>query len=180
MCRTVERILSMHDISYFTVAAHSYGTVLAAFLHHDVTLSSRIKGSLLIDPIPFLLHHSSVAYNFLYRSPRMANEWQLWYFASRDPDIARVLGRHFHWFEGILFREELFGKRVTVSLSGRDQIVDARSVHSYLTGESEPASRWEKEGLEVLFFAKLDHAMVFDTKPSRDLLSNTLGRLLAK
>jgi hypothetical protein len=38
---------------------------------------SIIAPVLLIDPITFLLHHPAVAYNFLYRYPRHANEWQL-------------------------------------------------------------------------------------------------------
>jgi pimeloyl-ACP methyl ester carboxylesterase len=66
-----------------------------------------IAATLLMDPIPFLLHYPAVAYNFVYRKPRRANEWQLWYFASRDADIARALSRHFFWFESVLFREDV-------------------------------------------------------------------------
>jgi len=57
--------------------------------------SSPIAAALLIDPTPFLLHHPSVAYNFVYRHPRHANGWQLWYFASRDANVACALSRHF-------------------------------------------------------------------------------------
>jgi hypothetical protein len=125
-----------------------------------------IAATLLMDPIPFLLHYPAVAYNFVYRQPRRANEWQLWYFASRDADIARALSRHFFWFECVLFREDVllssagtaFGREnarrkpasisetipmrrhkpmpVAVTLAGRDQIVDAPAVHAYLTGGS--------------------------------------------
>jgi pimeloyl-ACP methyl ester carboxylesterase len=112
-----------------------------------------IAATLLVDPIPFLLHHPAVAYNFLYRPPRHANEWQLWYFASRDADVARALSRHFFWSECVLFREDVLGSSdgasaaagvkderrrrglmpFAVSLAGRDQIVDAPAVHAYLT-----------------------------------------------
>jgi pimeloyl-ACP methyl ester carboxylesterase len=178
--------------------------------------SDLIAATLLIDPIPFLLHYPAVAYNFVYRQPWHANEWQLWYFASREPDTARALSRHFFWFECILFREDVLGatsgggrgsasaagkqgkKRpmpVTVSLSGRDQIVDARAVRAYLTGSKDPEeegqanpagkgragllpSRWKQDGLEVLYFPELDHATVIDTPRDRAPLLGTLRRFV--
>ncbi|KAI0263414.1 hypothetical protein BC834DRAFT_1027718 [Gloeopeniophorella convolvens] len=70
----------------------------------------------------------------------------LWYFASRDPDIARALSRHFFWQESILWREDHRGAR---------PIVDARAVRAYLTGEQDLP-----DGLEVLYFPTLDHATV--------------------
>ena len=208
----------------------------------DVTTTSHGAGSsdgdliiaatLLIDPIPFLLHHPAVAHNFVYRQPRHANEWQLWYFASREPDTARALSRHFFWFECILFREDVLGATtsgggrestptstststagktqkkkksmpITVSLSGRDQIVDARAVRAYLTDNKDhededeggeervnvnrvggkgragvPPSRWEQDGLEVLYFAEMDHATVFDTPRDRAPLLGALHRFV--
>ncbi|KAH9955230.1 hypothetical protein BC827DRAFT_882947 [Russula dissimulans] len=181
--------------------------------------SDRIAAALLIDPVPFLLHHPSVAYNFVYRKPRRANEWQLWYFASREPDTARALSRHFFWFESILFREDVLaaasgggsdsggavagvaegkkererrGKRkqplpITVSLAGRDQIVDAPAVHAYLTGGNSGVqgegsagspSRWAQDAFEVLYFPELDHATVFDTPKDRAPLLGVLRRFV--
>lgn len=178
--------------------------------------SDLIAATLLIDPIPFLLHYPAIAYNFVYRQPRHANEWQLWYFASREPDTARALSRHFFWFECILFREDVLGatsgggrgststagkqgkKRpmpVTVSLAGRDQIVDARAVRAYLTGSKDPVeeeqanpagkgraglppSHWEQDGLEVLYFPELDHATVIDTPIDRAPLLGALRRFV--
>ena len=185
-------------------------------INYNAGSSDLIAATLLIDPIPFLLHHPALAHNFVYRQPRHANEWQLWYFASREPDTARALSRHFFWFECILFREDVLNatsgggrgstsaageqvkKRpmpVTVSLAGRDQIVDARAVHAYLTGgvdleEEEhanrggkgraglPPSRWEQDGLEVLYFAEMDHATVLDTPKDRAPLLGALRRFV--
>ncbi|KAI9511086.1 hypothetical protein F5148DRAFT_1274424 [Russula earlei] len=150
---------------------------------------TRIAAALLIDPIPFLLHHPSIAYNFVYRRPRRANEWQLWYFASREPDTARALSRHFFWFESILFREDRGRLPIAVSLAGRDQIVDAPAVHAYLTdgeeqgstaeeGAAGAPSRWAQHGLEVLYFPELDHATVFDTPKDRAVLLEVLRRFV--
>ena len=199
--------------------------------HVTVTLNDRNDGSdliaavLLMDPVPFLLHYPAVAYNFVYRQPRHANEWGLWYFSSRDADTARALLRHFFWYECILFREDVLGATsggeytaaeaeaaaagkqgrkkqqrrrsipVTVSLSGRDQIVDARAVRAYLTGginpddeeqrnvggeegAERPPGRWVQNGLEVLYFPELGHAMVFDTSKDRAPILGVLRRFV--
>ena len=106
-------------------------------------LSQKVTATLLVDPITFLLHHPTVAYNFLYRTPKRANEWQLWYFASRDPDIARTLGRHFFWNECIMRKEDLDGERKVAVVLSEDQIVDAKEVRRYLTGEE--SLRWERD-----------------------------------
>ncbi|PPR06116.1 hypothetical protein CVT24_004216 [Panaeolus cyanescens] len=154
------------------------------------SFASRISHFVLIDPIPILLSHPAVAYNFLYRDPHTVcpkchnticnaiectpyanaasnrthrpslpshaqtyhrppslntqatitstqsgsqsipsyintprplpvtpkcngawysapSAWQLWYFASRDPDVARTLFRSFFWSEGGLWRDDL-------------------------------------------------------------------------
>ena len=215
MCAAITRILDAHGLHRVVVAGHSYGTIIAAHLLHrqqgtaingttpqdapqeensTITTNANdpiIAALLLIDPIPFLLHHPAVAYNFVYRYPRHANEWQLWYFASRDADIARALARHFFWFENILFREDVMGAgrpHVAVSLAGRDQIVDARAVWGYLTGGEEDQQqlrvgsglrgRWARDGLEVLYFPELDHATVFDARADRAALLEVLSRFV--
>ena len=151
-----------------------------------------IAATLLMDPIPFLLHYPAVAYNFIYRQPRYANEWQLWYFASRDADISRALSRHFFWFECVLFRENVLGPAgaagvipVAVSLAGRDQIVDAPAVHAYLTGGEQctqdaagAPTRWAQDSLEVLYYPELDHATVFDRRQRRAPLVEVLHRFV--
>ncbi|KAJ3871472.1 hypothetical protein F5051DRAFT_362537 [Lentinula edodes] len=193
-------------ISRAVLASHSYGTVLAAHVlraqreqqhqhqHQPPPPPPRIHitSHLLIDPIPFLLHLPSVAFNFLYRPPRAANEWQLWFFASRDPDIAYVLGRCFFWSENVLWREDL-GLGLGLVLSGKDQIVPAPLVRRYLTGETEETGetgeeevqerwevqqRWESHNrrVEVLYYPELDHATVFDTKERRRGMVEVLER----
>lgn len=178
MCSAIQQILDTHSLPRVVVVSHSYGTVITAHLFKSQELSSRIAATLFVDPIPFLLHHPSVAYNFVYRAPRDANEWQLWFFASRDPDIARALSRHFFWFESVLWKEELEGKRVVVSLAEKDQIVDTGAVRKYLTGEDVIHTRWKKDGLEVLFHHDLDHASVFDAKDRWTTLVEVLHRLV--
>jgi pimeloyl-ACP methyl ester carboxylesterase len=180
MLEGIQLVLDHHGFDQFVVCGHSYGTVLSAHLMRSPELSPRVTAWLLVDPIPFLLHLPAVAYNFVYRAPRSANEWQLWYFASRDPDIARALARHFFWAESILWKEDLAGRRVGVVLSGRDQIVDAEEVRRYLTGEDEARFRWESEDglLEVLWYPDLDHSKMFDTRDSRRPMVTTLSRFV--
>ncbi|KAJ7494394.1 hypothetical protein B0H11DRAFT_935047 [Mycena galericulata] len=201
----INTILEDLRIPQVVLAAHSYGTFIAAHIvapppdaastgDPALTLNRKIVSLVLVDPIPLLLHLPAVAHNFLYREPgvQRANEWQLWYFASRDADVARVLGRCFFWEEGCLWREDLqkfsmdgaSGRRVTVVLGGGDQIVPSAEVRKYLTSNEAGewarvgggAERWmSREGrLEVLWFAGQDHATVFETKERRKVLMRTL------
>jgi hypothetical protein len=63
----------------------------------------------------------------------MANEHQLWYFASMDMGVSHTLSRHFFWSENILWKEDVGDRNVTVSVSGRDLIVDTESVGRYMS-----------------------------------------------
>ncbi|KAF8967355.1 hypothetical protein BDZ97DRAFT_1804672 [Flammula alnicola] len=90
-----------------------------------------------------------------------ASAWQLWYFASRDADIARTLYRSFFWTEGGIWREEIGafvngdgveestngvvrrkGRNVAVALGGMDQIVPSEAIRRYLTREVKWKENW--------------------------------------
>ena len=74
-----------------------------------------------------------------------------------------------------MWKEELDGgKRVAVVLSEKDQIVDAKAVRKYLTGEE--SLRWGKDGMEVVWYPGLDHAMVWDTKERREPMLEIIRR----
>lgn len=180
MLDAIKLVLAFHNIDDFVVCGHSYGTVISAHIMRSPEISKRVTAWLLVDPIPFLLHQPAVAYNFVYRPPKTANEWQLWYFASRDPDIARTLARHFFWAENILWREDIVGRRVGVVLSGRDQVVDTGEVRRYLTQDDDPEFRWASEDgmLEVLWYPNLDHSKVFDTHRDRKPMTEMMGRFV--
>ncbi|KAF5013460.1 hypothetical protein FDECE_536 [Fusarium decemcellulare] len=163
-------ILDHHCWQNVALVSHSYGSVLTTHMLHTPSFQNRIRSVVLIDPVTIMLHLPNVAYNFTRRKPKMANEWQLWYFASTDPGVALCLGRHFFWRENILWKEELLTsqgdggikRNVAVTLSGRDLIVDIAAVAEYLEGDA------EEHKVEVAMFPKLDHAQVFDDTPSRE------------
>lgn len=163
---------------------------MATHVLHDSELSQRVEGVMLVDPVTILLHLPDVAYNFTRRTPRTANEWQLWYLASMDPGIALVLGRHFFWKENIIFKEELVsGRQAAVCLSSRDLIVDTRSVVRYLTSDDNEActvleaakesSTMTSSGVELLW-VELDHAQVFDKSHDYDRLVETIRRFATR
>ncbi|CAK4030543.1 Hypothetical predicted protein [Lecanosticta acicola] len=197
LCAEILQILRYHNITSFVLATHSYGSVITTHMLSNPTLQPKISSILLIDPVTFLLHTPDVAYNFTTRKPKEANEWQLWYFASKDPGVAHTLGRHFHWAQNALWLEEELvplvrqGLRVTVILSGRDLIVDAEAVGRHLASGASKAGRgtmsddrsdgwknepWQGEGLELLWFEDTDHAQVFDSKTKRKRLLHVVAR----
>lgn len=141
--KQITSILDKHNYTTFVLASHSYGSVFTSYMLTHDALASRISATVLIDPVTILLHMPDVAYNFTVRPPKSANEWQLWYFASKDPGTSHTLGRHFFWYEGCLWKpriEELVenGMRFTVSLASRDLIVDTSAVARYLLKDDVP------------------------------------------
>ncbi|KAF8254082.1 hypothetical protein K440DRAFT_592879 [Wilcoxina mikolae CBS 423.85] len=172
--KQILEILNFHGIGQFVLVAHSYGTILATHLLHCPQSSAQINSLVLIDPVVFLLHLPNVAYNFTSRPPRLANERLLEYFASRDPGISHTICRHFFWTQNILWKEELKGKKCAVALGRRDLLVNTEKVWVYLTGEEmragvETEDRvWGAgEELKVFWYAKCDHAQIFDTMERR-------------
>lgn len=161
-------IVDYHEWEKFTIAAHSYGSVATSYILRDDTLSSKVTSVMLVDPVTIMLHMPDVAFNFTRRSPQKANEWQLWYFASTDPTVAHCLARHFFWRDCILWKEDLEGlttdtlHRYSVSLAGKDIIVDGYAVARYIQDDSGELGDRDAEPSNVLWYDDLDHAQVFD------------------
>lgn len=181
LCAQIHSILRKHNWDRFVLVAHSYGTVVASHLLRNANLGSRITATLLVDPVVFLLHLPDVAYNFTHRLPERANEHQLHYFASMDMGVSHTLARHFFWSENILWKEDIQGRKVTVVLGGQDLIVNADAVGRYLTDTKDVDTEglwkkraWAKDGLNLIWLDDLDHAQVFEQKPTRTLLVDVL------
>lgn len=188
----------------FVLGAHSYGTILSANILCDEHLSARVSASLLVDPVSLMLHMPDVAYNFTCRTPVRANEWLLWYFASKDPQIAHTLGRHFFWTENILWRDQIdhliknHDMRLTASISSDDLIVSAKAVRAYLESDIKPVPAivrdvknqtmmdlqpasdppkqqpWRGSGLETIWWEGHDHGDVYGCKEHRARLTRVL------
>jgi pimeloyl-ACP methyl ester carboxylesterase len=198
-CTELRRILDEHNYDRFVLVSHSYGSIISSFIMADQILRSKVASALLVDPVSFLLHTPNVAYNFTVRQPQHANEWQLWYFASKDPGVAHALGRRFFWTQNVIWKKDVEafvndGRRLTVSLGGKDLIVNTEAVGQYLTNSStnreggfgvgarygnkdcislcstEDAWKqreWKGNGLDVLWFKHLDHGQAFDKNGAR-------------
>jgi alpha/beta hydrolase fold len=144
----IRTILKHHGWSKYILVGHSYGTVICTHLLKSQLTTPLIGPVVFIDPICFLLHLPDVAYNFTVRQPVHAKEFVLWYFGSKDIGVAHTLSRRFFWHENILWKEDLEvdggqeveNRTVTVVLSGRDDIVDAKAVRQYLTASSSAES----------------------------------------
>jgi pimeloyl-ACP methyl ester carboxylesterase len=187
ICRQIAAILDAHGWDKCVLASHSYGSVITTHLLQTPYLAQRIGPMLLVDPVTFLLHLPDVAYNFTARQPRGANEYQLWYFACTDMMVAHALARHFFWAQNILWKEDVSGRDVTVSLGGRDLIVDTETLGKYLAGvdmKSEDGSwkekDWAGKGLETLWFPTADHAQVFERKDGRKRLGDVVRRYVER
>ena len=190
ICTEILHILEKHDWKKFVLVSHSYGSIISTHLLKHAQLAPRIGPVLLIDPVSFLLHLPDVAYNFTCRIPRRANEHQLYYFASMDMGVAHTLARRFFWSENILWKDDVQSRRLSVALSGKDLIVDTRTVGRYLAGckygeMEERADEWQSQdwsgnGLEILWFEWKDHAQVFDHPRDYGRLIDVLRRYVVE
>ncbi|KAI9825675.1 MAG: hypothetical protein M1832_001019 [Thelocarpon impressellum] len=168
MCRHVYSIMLKHGWDRFVLVTHSYGSIIATHLLKDPSVGPSIASLVLVDPVSILLHLPDVAYNFTRRRPRRANEHQLHYFATCDPDVSRTLARHFFWADNILWKHQLrqLAGPAAVFLAGRDLIVDTPRVRAYL----EDTAGWEDarcgggREVDVRWCEELDHAQVFDSR----------------
>lgn len=197
MCFEINKILEHHGFDQFVLSSHSYGSVVSTHLIKDRKISPRIKSVVLVDPVSLLLHLPHIAYNFTYRRPRKANEYQLWYFASTDMCVSYTLSRGFFWSDNILWLEDLNGKSLSVFLGGKDLIVDTHYVWEYLRKGSIsrrdiPVQEGTRDGeevaeqnfarsldqggkLKVVWSGNLDHAQIFDAPGGRkQLVEQTL------
>ncbi len=190
----ISQILQHHNWSRIVLASHSYGSVVATWLLRDPSLASMIGPLLFVDPVAFSFHAPAVPWNFLRRKPRTASEWQLWYFASTDPDVVVTLTRRFDWVANSLWRDEVIRKRgsngswgCTVVLGGKDIITDVDNLGKYLTRSDQPLvevvetdetswkeRKWTGEGLEVIWREELNHAEAFDDVQDREMLLDVL------
>jgi pimeloyl-ACP methyl ester carboxylesterase len=136
LCSEIAKILAHHGWEKVVLVSHSYGTVVSTHLLKSPKTKSLVGPVVLMDPVSMLLHLPDVAYNFTRRPPQHANEHQLYYFASMDMSVAHTLSRHFFWSENVLWKEDLEGRNVTVSLSGCDLIVNTDAVARYLTSQN--------------------------------------------
>jgi pimeloyl-ACP methyl ester carboxylesterase len=199
----IHQILNSHGWDRVVLASHSYGSVIATWLLRNPEFASMIGPLLFVDPVAFSFHAPAVPWNFLRRKPRTASEWQLWYFASTDPDVAATLTRRFDWVANSLWREDVIDRKrigqsdqlrtngpawsCTVVLAGRDIITDVENLGAYLTTDSSRSAGgrlaynrnwksqdWRGDGLEIIWREELNHAEAFDGADDRKVLLKIL------
>ncbi|CAG8600201.1 4611_t:CDS:2 [Funneliformis caledonium] len=144
----IEEMLTSHGFPKATFVAHSLGTAVCAWVIKEAR--KRVGGCVLIDPICFLLHYPHVAYNFVYREPKAANEHVTYLFASRELHISHYFARHFHWFQSVFFvtHRNALPANTHVYVSEHDNIVPSSDVYKYLA----------KNNISVHMMRGLDHS----------------------
>ncbi|KAH8594740.1 hypothetical protein B0O99DRAFT_545220 [Bisporella sp. PMI_857] len=167
LCEEIRTIVAHHfGDQKFVLVSHSYGTVVSSHLLASPPIAKHISSVVLIDPVSIMLHLPDVAYNFTRRQPKHANEFQLYYFASMDSGVANTLARHFFWNENVLWKKDLVSRKVSVSLGGRDLIVNTEAVGQYL---SEPISGYESRYIKPDDYTSSSEGALIDLEDSTSL-----------
>lgn len=180
--REIGDIISQQGLNDFVFIGNSYGTFFTKMFLESSFLSSRMSRVVLIDPVAVLLHLPNLAYNFTRKKPVEANEWQIWWAAETEPDIAFTLSKRFCWRSHVLWREDMLKHPTTVILGGRDCLVNSEAIAAYVAKgvpESDVISagtksdlqwdwedretwkksleNWKGEGLELVWLEGYDH-----------------------
>ncbi|KAI1751191.1 hypothetical protein F4782DRAFT_506132 [Xylaria castorea] len=142
---------------------------------------------LLVDLVTLSIHWGGIPYNFLYRQPRKASEWQLNYFASTNLGVAHSITRRFDCSENVLWKDDMKGLDISVVLSGRDIILDPMALRHYLASDASLKARqytsipsplgqegFGESGLQVLLYDNLNHAEIFDNRRDWAILVHLL------
>lgn len=169
------KILQRHGWSKFVIMGHSYGTIIATHLLHHLKDTGRVGPLILVDPVTLSIHWGGIPYNFLYRRPRKASEWQLHYFISTDMCIAHSITRRFDWSKNVLWKDEMRGRTMTIALAGEDIIIDPFVLQHYLMSDKDLKPRaykakdvphagrnHDRKGLDIVWFDGINHSEMFD------------------
>ncbi|ORZ22379.1 Alpha/Beta hydrolase protein [Absidia repens] len=137
----IKNMLHAHGYEHAVFVSHSLGTGVTSWLMTNAP--SVVAGTILIDPICFLLHYPQVCFNFIHRLPKRLFEYIMYYGASRELYISHYISRHFQWFQCIYFADTNMKdsqqpnqqsplNNATVFLSEADGIVGSPMVSKYL------------------------------------------------
>jgi len=141
----ISQMLSDHGFNKAVFVSHSLGTAVSSWMMQQSP--KKVAGVVMIDPIVFLLHFHSIAYNFVHRAPKRFMEHIVYYFASRELHTSYYISRHFQWFQTAHFVQSASNSRppspasrrskttthpMAVFLSENDNLVDSPRVHNYL------------------------------------------------
>ncbi|KAH6661949.1 hypothetical protein F5X68DRAFT_145220 [Plectosphaerella plurivora] len=207
VAQAIATIVAHHQAEGFpeevVLTVHSFGSLYAAALLRR--MSSSIHSLVLMDPVSLLLHLPDVAYNFTRRTPKYANELQIWLAVASDSNVAHTLARRICWREMRLTREDLLTegmpaadgthralRRTTALFGGRDNVTNPDAVASYVySGRARHAevdrkdwrmspARWTGQGeLELMYLDGLDHGQAFLSRRHLPLLAKVLNTYAA-
>mmetsp|Transcript_52378 Transcript_52378/g.71508 ORF Transcript_52378/g.71508 Transcript_52378/m.71508 type:complete len:494 (-) Transcript_52378:183-1664(-) len=164
--------LAKHGIDKACVAGHSYGTFLVAWMVQDAP--DLVAQVILIDPMCFL-PIPTVASNFLYKKPVNRLSWSqsvLHFGGATEIGVAKVLRRHFWWYDSMLWADDLDGIPTIVHLASNDKVCNAGLIREYLHAHTE--QRRHTTGgvpnLDVVWSEGLSHAeLLFSTSQQSKL-----------
>ena len=189
MLAEILKILQHHGWDRFTIMGHSYGTIIATHILEHLKDTGRVGPMVLVDPVTLSIHWGGIPYNFLYRLPRKASEWQLHYFISTEMCVAHSITRRFDWSKNVLWKDEMRGRTIMIALAGEDIIMDTFALQDYLSGDDELKVRSYKSedllcdgrdhgtsGLDIVWFDGLNHSEMFESAKDWRPLVATLHR----
>ena len=170
----VKSVMQIHNIKQFSVIGHSFGSIMAAWL---VKLSPQIISHLtLLDPVSLLLALPDVAYNFIYRSPTTIMEHAIFFMASRELTISKMLHRDFYWYNNMLYLDDVPAHiGVIIGIAGKDEVLNPSALREYVINASK-ASSSSHNRLHHLYWEDYSHGQCLISTSALKEISGLLDR----
>ncbi|KAI8351205.1 Alpha/Beta hydrolase protein [Choanephora cucurbitarum] len=169
--KEVRQMLNQYGYDKAVYVSHSLGTAVTSWI---IKLApDTVAGTVMIDPICFLLHYHHVAFNFVHRLPKQLIEYLMYYGASREMYISYYISRHFQWFESICFVEHIQKttlNNMAVFLSEKDRIVGSEDVYHYLL----------EHGINTYVMKGLEHAMFLINRKWKNTIIHQIETISSK
>jgi pimeloyl-ACP methyl ester carboxylesterase len=137
----VDTILERHGLKSCSWLAHSYGTIVTAWVIKE--RPKYVDRVCLVDPTCFALWESDLIYKFLYREPRTPIHNLVQFFIARDLLVAYTLFRNFWWVENLLKPVDI-NCPAKVYLSSQDSLINCDRVSEHLEQNQNPLIEVEK------------------------------------
>jgi len=150
-----KEICLKYKIKNATVIGHSFGTIYAGWIAHD--LPKFVAQAIYIDPVCILLNTPEIPYRFFFRKPTSLFKYIIAFFFSLEITISYALRREFYWYESYL-NFDLMNVPSTFVIAEYDGVIPSKSIKYYL----EAAFPEKKAGkdIQVIFLENYAHAQV--------------------
>eukprot|EP00484_Ammonia_sp_Unknown_P011296 CAMPEP_0197077196 /NCGR_PEP_ID=MMETSP1384-20130603/212499_1 /TAXON_ID=29189 /ORGANISM="Ammonia sp." /LENGTH=435 /DNA_ID=CAMNT_0042516057 /DNA_START=589 /DNA_END=1896 /DNA_ORIENTATION=+ len=148
----------------WTLMGHSYGSFIVSGIYHyiehnssrNVDKSVNLPRLILLDPVTMCLSQPTTVSFLALKAPDWTT-WFLQHLVAKELMIATTLNKYFHWFEYVIFPEDMMNDQVEhcVFTSAKDTLIPSELIAKGIDGVNERRS--ENPGCKQIHHVEFKH-----------------------